>query len=583
MTATQDAAPIDPGPAPWNRVLPNGAPYWTKNYQPGVPATIETPTGPIQEILDRAVAEAGDHVATEFFGAKMTYAQLGSRVQRAAEGLRQAGVKAGDRVAIVLPNCPQHLIAFYAITRLGAVVVEHNPLYTSRELDTMFADHGATVAIAMDSVIGKLTEISAEHRPTTIISVNLLRAMPAHLRLALSLPLPPLRKMRAKLSDGTPGDMSFEQLIASPPLSHEHPYPGVGDLAAIQYTSGTTGRPKGAMLTHANLVANARQGEAWMHGAPVRATTSYAILPFFHAFGITNHITFGVLKQQRQVLFPTPDVDLILKAARRHPPTIVNAVPIMYERIATEASRRGISLVSARWCISGAMALPDATRTLWEDATSGLLVEGYGLTESSPVALGNPFHSSRRPGTIGVPFPSVGMKVVRLDDPQREVGVHEPGELLLSGPQIFGGYWHDQASTEQVLLPGGWLRTGDVVTVDDDGFVSIVDRVKELIITGGFNVSPNEVETELRRHEFLVDVAVVGVPQPRGDEQVIAAVVPEPGHAVDEPVLRAWAKERLAGYKVPRRFVTVEELPRNMMGKISRAEVKTRMAELLDA
>ncbi len=562
---------------PWRRTTEDGAPYWTKNYQPGVPVEIELPTQSLCSLLDTAVSQAGTSVATEFFGAEMTYKQLGDRVSRAAEGLRELGVQAGDRVAILLPNCPQHLIAFYAVLRLGAVVVEHNPLYTAPELERLFEDHGARVAIAMDSVVDKLNQQPKYVRPKAIVSVNILKAFPAKLQVALKLPVPALKAKRAALTSGTKATMSWEKLVGHRPITSRHPRPEVHDLAAIQYTSGTTGRAKGAMLSHYNLYSNARQGEAWMHGAEPRRETSYAALPLFHSFGVTVHSTFGVLKQSRQVLFPKPDVELILAAARKRPPTIYCAVPALYQRTAEGAKERGISLASARWCISGAMSLVEETRELWESVSSGLLVEGYGLTEASPVALGNPFFPSRRAGTIGVPFPSTLMKVVDVNDPTREVEVGEPGELLIKGPQVFQGYWRNPEETA-VTLVDGWLRTGDVVTVDEDGFTTIVDRKKEIIITGGFNVSPSEVEQELRRHEGIADVAVVGLPTAKGDEEVVAAVVPAHGYVIDNDELRAWAKEWLAAYKVPRRFIVVDDLPRSMLGKVLRGDVRKQLA-----
>ncbi len=563
---------------PWRRTLDDGSPYWTSHYQPGVPTEITLPTQSLDSLLETAVREGGNAVATEFFGAEMTYRQLGDRVARAAEGLRQLGVRAGDRVALILPNCPQHLIAFYAVVRLGAVVIEHNPLYTAPELERLFEDHGARVAICMDSTIPTLDKLPNYARPATVISVNLIKALPKTLQLALKLPIGPLKKKRAALSSGTKGTISWEKLINHRPLGRRYPHPHLHDLAAIQYTSGTTGGAKGAMLTHFNLYSNALQGEAWMLGAVVGEETSYAVLPMFHSFGVTMHTTFGVLKQARQVLFPKPDTEMILDAWRKHPATIFCVVPILYQRTAEAARERGQSLSSARWCISGAMALPDDTRELWESLTSGLLVEGYGLTEASPVALGNPFFPTRLSGTIGVPFPSTLMKVVDVDDPNREVKAGEPGELLLKGPQVFQGYWRDPEATENTLVDG-WLRTGDVVTVDEEGFTTIVDRKKEIIITGGFNVSPSEVENVLKHHDAIADVAVIGLPTGRGDEEVVAAVVPSGKGEIDDEELRTWAKERLAAYKVPRQFIEVDELPRSMLGKVLRGEVRKQIAE----
>ncbi len=549
---------------------------WTRHYQPGVPDEIDLPTESLVALYERSVAEAGSSVATEFFGRTTTYAELGDQIARAAEGLRRLGVQAGDRVAIVLPNCPQHVVAFYAVLRLGAVVVEHNPLYTERELRHMFEDHAARVAICWDVAVAKLRALPDDIALERIISVNLLKAFPALKRLALQLPVPRLRATRDKLTQPAPGTISWEQFLAAPPIAPGHPRPGVHDLAVIQYTSGTTGVPKGAMLSHFNLFSNARQGEAWMHGAQYRKEVFYAILPMFHAFGMTLFLTYGILKQARLVIFPSFDVDLVLDAAKKSPPTVYCAVPPIYQATANRAKERGVSLRSAKYCISGAMNLPDAVVELWESVSGGLLVEGYGMTEASPVCLGNPFHPSRRPGTIGVPFPSTHMRVVDPADPEREVGSGERGELLIKGPQVFSGYWNNSEETEKALLPGGWLRTGDLVTVDTDGFTTIVDRVKELIITGGFNVSPSEVEGVLRGHPDITDAAVIGIPAPSGGESVAAVVTLRQGARLDETALRDYSRERLAGYKVPRQIVSLNDLPRSMLGKVLRKEVREK-------
>ncbi len=543
------------------------------HYQPGVPAEIELSSESLVALVERSVHEAADSVATEFFGRTTTYAQLGDQISRAAEGLRRLGVQAGDRVAIVLPNSPQHVVAFYAVLRLGAVVVEHNPLYTERELRHIFEDHTARVAICWDVAVPKIKALPADLPLERIVSVNLLDAFPMVKRLALSLPVPRLRATRGKLTQPAPGTVSWKQLLGSGPLDDRHPRPTVTDLAVIQYTSGTTGAPKGAMLSHRNLYSNARQGEAWMHGAQYRKEVFYAILPMFHAFGMTLFLTYGILKQARLVIFPSFDVDLVLDAARKSPPTVYCAVPPIYERTAIRARERGISLKTAKYCISGAMNLPQSVVELWESMSGGLLVEGYGMTEASPVCLGNPFHPSRRTGTIGVPFPSTFMKVVDPDDPTREVAQGERGELLIHGPQVFQGYWNMPDETEAALLPGGWLRTGDLVTVDADGFTTIVDRVKELIITGGFNVSPSEVEAVLRGHPDLADAAVVGVPSSHGGEGVVAVVLVRPGSVLDESAVLDWCRERLAAYKVPREIVAVDELPKSMLGKVLRKQV----------
>lgn len=550
---------------------------WTKNYQPGVPAEIELPTESLSEMFERSVAEAGEHPATEFFGRRTSYRDLGEAVERAAEGLRLLGVRARDTVALILPNCPQHVIAFYAVLRLGAVVVEHNPLYTSKELRHQFEDHQARIVIAWDKVAGSVLGFPKDVQIDTVISVNLLEAFPAVKRLALNLPVKKLRESKAALSAAAPGTMPWKQLLKSDRLSTSHPRPKVNDLAVIQYTSGTTGLPKGAMLTHFNLYSNALQGEAWMAGAKEREEILYAILPMFHAFGMTLYLTFGVKKQGLLVLFPKFDPELVLDAMKKSPATVYCAVPPIYERTAMAAKEKGVSLRSVKYCISGAMNLPAHVVELWESVSGGLLVEGYGMTESSPVAMGNPFHPTRRTGTIGVPFPSTLMKVVDLDDPHTEVEQGAPGELLIKGPQVFAGYWNNPEETAKTLTSDGWLHTGDVVRVDPDGFATIVDRAKELIITGGFNVAPTEVEIALRAHSDVRDAAVFGKALERGGEMVVAAVELEPGVELDESKLREHCRTQLAGYKVPKRIVAVDDLPRSMLGKILRKQIREQV------
>lgn len=545
-------------------------PDWVRFYESGVPAEIDLPTESLTDMCERSCREAADKVATEFFGATMTYGELGEQIARAAEGLRQLGVKAGDRVAILLPNCPQHLIAIYAVLRLGAAICEHNPMATERELDEVFTDHGAKVAIVMDVAVAK---VQAAAPGVTVVAVNLLEAFPTVKRLLLNLPIGSLKAKKAALTNGETGDLTWKKLVSADPLAESHPRPDVHDLAAIQYTSGTTGLPKGVMLSHFNMYCNALQGVAWMHGARDGEEVSYAMLPMFHAFGMVLYVTFGVYKRAHQVLFPRPDVDMALGVMKKTPPTIYCAVPPIYEKTAKGAAEKGVSLKGVRWCISGAMTLPDDVVELWESVSGGRLVEGYGLTECAPIAMGNPFSPTRKTGTIGIPFPSTLRKVV--DEDGNEVGPGVPGELLVKGPQVFQGYWNNPEATTETMTEDGWLRTGDVVTLDEDGFATIVDRKKEIIITGGFNVSPSEVERVLRDHPGIEDVAVVGLPRETGDEEIVAAVVAPKG--VDTGEVREWAKERLSRYKVPRRVVVVAELPKSMIGKVLRGKVREQL------
>ncbi|TKV28656.1 long-chain fatty acid--CoA ligase [Arthrobacter sp. NamB2] len=555
---------------------------WVESYAPGVSPTFDVPEGTLSDLFDASVASYGRGGALEFFGASTSYRELGDAVARAAAGLRALGVVAGDRVALVLPNCPQHIVAFHAVLRLGAIVVEHNPLYTDRELRHQFEDHGAKVAIVWDRVVPRVQRLPADIPVTAIVAVDLVSAMPRSRRLALKLPVRAAREARAALTTtekltGPRKVVGWRALVHHRPLPRRHPRPAPEDTAVLQYTSGTTGVPKGAILTHRNLLANAAQGRAWVPGLEAGRETVYAVLPMFHAYGLTLCLTFALSIGAKLVLFPRFDVGLVLDAARKSPPTFLPAVPPIYERLAAGAAERGADLSSIRFAISGAMNLPQSTVRTWEAATGGYLIEGYGLTETSPVAAGNPIGPTRRPGTVGVPFPGTDVRIVDPEDTDRDREPGEAGELLIRGPQVFQGYWRKPDETHAALLDGGWFRTGDIVRMDEDCFITIVDRIKELIITGGFNVAPSEVEDTLRTYPGVADAAVVGLPREGGGEDVAAVVVLAPGATLDVEGLRSHCREALAAYKVPRVIVQAEDLPRSLIGKVLRREVRTQL------
>ena len=547
---------------------------WLRYYPDGVPEDIAMPTKSLSTLLEHAARVNPKGLATGFFGAKMTYGQVNDQVLRVAEGLRKLGVGPGDRVAIVLPNCPQHVVAFYAVLRLGAIVVEHNPLYTAREMRHMFEDHAAHVAICWDVAVPKLRNQPEDVQLDHIVSVNMTKAMPRMLRMALKLPVPALRRMRAKLTAKASHTVAWEKLLKTSRLAENYNHADPDELAVLQYTSGTTAQPKGVMLTHRNLYANTMQARQWLIGMREDKETFYAILPLFHSFGMTLNVTLGVMMRAHVVLFPTFDPAMVLGVIRKTPPTVIGAVPPIFAAIATAAKHHHVKLTQTKFCFSGAMKLTSEVNDLWAETGAGPLIEGYGMTEASPVCFGNPLSDERRLGTIGVPFPSIDAKVVDPHDISRPVRDGERGELLVRGPNVFVGYWNNPQETGQTLLSDGWLRTGDVVTMDEDGFTTIVDRVKELVITGGFNVAPTEVESVLRGHHAVAEIAVIGIPDPMRGEAVAAAVVLKHGAKLDVDDLRNYGKRRLASYKVPRQIVAVDDLPKSMLGKVLRMQVR---------
>lgn len=558
--------------------MPAREPLWADSYAPGVPLHLDYGDTTALGLWERSVLRHPDRPALDFLGRTSTYAEVDEEVRRVAGGLHALGVRAGDNIALVMPNCPQNLVAFFAVLRLGATVVEHNPLYTAAELRHPFVDHGARVAIVWDKVVPVIEGLRDGSALEHVVAVDMTTRLPWSKRLALRLPVPKARTARAQLTARAPGAMQWAELASAAPLDESHPRPGKDDVALLLYTSGTTGVPKGVPLLHRNLVANVVQGRAWVSGLREGEESFLVALPLFHAYGVTVSVLLGVALAAKLVLLPKPEIGLIMDAISREVPSFVPAVPPLYQRIVDEAERRRVSIAGIRYALSGAMPLPAALVERWESATGGLLVEGYGLTETSPVIVGNPMSDARRPGAIGVPFPDVDIRIADPEDLDRDVPLGGRGELLVRGPQVFSGYRGLPEETA-AAFHDGWFRTGDVVTMSPDGFLTVVDRIKEMIITGGFNVYPSEVEGVLRTHAGVVDVAVVGLPREDGGEEVVAAVVLVAGVPVQPEELQAHTRQRLTPYKVPRRIVFVDELPTNPMGKVLRRAVVARLQE----
>ena len=559
---------------------------WLNHYAEWTPHEVEYEGKTLLDAYDHTIATYGDRPATYFFGRTQTYNEVDRQVRAAAAGLRAFGIRPGDRVAILLPNCPQHVIAFWAVLKLGAVVTEHNPLYTAHELEGPFKNHGARIAICWD----KATPLAEELRHTTdletIISVNMTEAMPGLMRFALKLPVPQLRKTREKLTGAAPNTIPWEALtgaafggegedVTTPQsLTPDSP-------ALILYTSGTTGKPKGAELSHENLYAQVMQGVAWVPGLDENSNERVlAALPIFHAYGLTFNVTLAMAVAAEVVLLPTPDLKLIMGIMKKRPPTFLPGVPTLYDRIIEAAQENDISLTSIRNAFSGASSLPSRTIERWEQLTSGRLVEGYGLTETSPVIVGNPMDGNRRPGYIGLPFPNTLVRIANPDNLAETMPDGQEGELLVKGPQVFHGYLDRPDANEQAFYDG-WFRTGDVGLMEEDGFIRLVARIKEVIITGGFNVYPGEVEEVLASHPDVADCSVVGLPREDGSETVTAAITLAEGAKLDTDGIKDYCRKMLTRYKVPRAFYHFEEMPGDQLGKVRRREVQAALLERL--
>lgn len=562
---------------------------WLSHYPDGVPAEIDVPDEDVHRALEAAAAQWPDRVALDFYGETTTYAELANDVARAASALLALGVAPGDRVSLVLPNCTAHVIAFYAALRVGAIAVEHNPTHTSEQLGDQLTTTGSTVAlvwtVALDAVLKVQERTSVQH----VVAVDMARDLPLAKRIALRLPIARARKLRAAMQSAIPSETTrWEKLTAkASPLTQDHPRAASSDTALLLFTGGTTGTPKAAELTHRNLVANVVQGNAWA-GFTMGGEVVYGALPFFHAFGLTLCLTLPARIGATLVVFPTFDAEAVLDAQARRPATFMAGVAPMFDRLVAGAAKRptaadGSSILSSvRIAIGGAMPIPAATASAWESATGGLLIEGYGMTETSPVSVGNPCSTERRPGTLGLPFPSTGARVIpqgafdtTVDAEPDKDGVLR-GELLIHGPQVFSGYWNNPDETANVLVEGGWMRTGDVVTMTPDGHLTLVDRVKEMIVTNGFKVFPSQVEDVLREFPGVQEVAVVGLPDTRSGEHVAAALVVD-GALPTLEAIRAHCEGVLARYALPREIVIVPELPRSQIGKVMRRALREEL------
>ena len=565
--------------------------YLRPHYQPGIPAVIEVPDAPLSELLETAARFYSDRVAIDFLGAEMTYRELLEASERAAQVLRTSGVHKGDRVALIMPNCPQHAVALYGALRIGAVVAEHNPLAPAEEIRSQLDAHGARVVIVWEKGIGLATDPRPASRADgdalqgrTVFSVDLSAAMPVRLRAALRLPVERARRQRAAFrAQSLPaGVRSWDKEVAGAHrIPSRFPYPAGSDIAVLLHTGGTTGTPKAAMLTHTNLRANANQAIAWVPMLHEGGENFLCLLPFFHAFGLTFNLFCAVQKAATQVMLPKFSVDQVLAAHERRPFTFFVGVPVMFERILDGAQKRGTNLGTLRYGVCGAAPMPQEVGARWEKATGGFFVEGYGMTETSPIVAGTPMGPSRRLGALGLPFPSTDVRVVDPEDPapDREVPDGEPGELLVRGPQVFAGYWQDEAATQAAILPGGWLRTGDIVR-REDSFLWMADRKRELILTGGFNVYPSQVEAAIRSMTGVADVAVVGLPDGAMGELVCAAVVLAEGAApgsVTLEAVREHAERTVPRYALPHRLEVIEEMPRSQIGKILRRIVREKV------
>ena len=548
---------------------------WHRFYDPGVPPLLEFEDITLPGFLERSAAEYPDATALIFLNRTMTYRELQADVDRFAAALARLGVGPGIRVAVQLPNLPQTVIAFYAALSLGATVVMTNPLYVEREIEHQWNDAGCTVAVVADFLFDRRV---AHIRETLAVEHYVIASIPDFLRFPLNL-LAPLRLRRADpplLASVKPGPGVHLMRSLMKQTAPDRPRPAIAmdDTALLQYTGGTTGVAKGAMLTHRNLSCNVQQVTAWFVDVRRGGEVMMGVLPFFHVFGLTVAMAFPLSVAGAVVLMPNPrDMPQLIASISKHRVTLFPAVPAMFNAIVNAQGVEKLDLTSVRSCFSGSAPLPPDILQRFEKMTGGKIVEGYGLTETSPVTHANPLDGRRKIGSIGVPLPNTDMKVVSLEDGTTEVGVGKQGELLLKGPQVMRGYWNAPEQTAAAFTDG-WFRTGDIAAVDADDYTFIVGRKKDMIIAGGYNIYPDEIDAVLVAHPAVLEAATIGIPDPKRGETVKSFVVLRPGQRATADELTEYCRRELAAYKVPRSFAFLDELPKSSALKILRRELQ---------
>lgn len=540
---------------------------WVKFYEPGIPASLTYPELTLGNALSQTVAKFPGHTALLFFGKRITYAELDGLVNRFSHALSGLGVKKGDRVALMLPNIPQMVIAYYGTLRIGAIAVATNPLYLQHELEVQLKDSGAEILVALDMFYPTISRAL----PKTSVKKLILCGIKDYLPFPLNLLYPIKAKIEKQWVSvkRVPPIYDFLSLLreaqATPVITAVSP----DDIAILQYTGGTTGTPKGAILTHRNLVANTVHNKVWLSRGKEGEERILAVIPFFHVYGMTTAMNLGVLMGAELIILPKFHTKEVLEIINKYRPTIFPGIQAMYLAIGNYKKIHKYDLTSIKAAISGAGPLMHEVQERFEQLTKARIVEGYGLSEASPVTHCNPVFGRRKMGSIGLPFPDMEARIVDIETGEKEMPVGETGELVVKGPQVMKGYWNNPVETAHALR-GGWLHTGDIAKMDEEGYFFIVDRIKDMIKTVGENVYPREVEEVLFTHPKVKDVVVVGLPDGFKGEKIRAYIVLKEGVTATKDEIIQYCREQLSKFKVPKEVEFRDQLPKTLVGKVLR-------------
>jgi long-chain acyl-CoA synthetase len=548
---------------------------WLTSYEKGVPEFVEYEDVCLPAFLERSAERFPDRSALNFQGYRIAFRQLKEMVDRFASALSAFGVTRGDRVALLLPNTIPCVAAYYAVLKIGAIAVMNNPLYSDRELDHQFNDSGAKLLVTLDLLGNRMIDL----RPKTHIQQIVITSIGDYLPFPKNWLFPLVAKKKKLAADVKPADdiFAWKSVLAD----HRPNPPSVTldfeDVAMYQYTGGTTGVSKGVMLTHANLSRNVQQCRAWFPTFNEGAEVMLGALPFFHVFGLTTAMNFAIYMGWEDILVPKPQPEQLLEAIGKYKPTFAPLVPTMYIGILNHAGIDRTPLTSIKGCFSGSAPLPVEVIRDFEKRTGAVIVEGYGLTETSPVTHINPFAGGKRKaGSIGLPIPDTECRIVDLKDGRTDLPTGETGELMVKGPQVMPGYWNKPDATAETLVDG-WLHTGDIAQMDAEGYFYIVDRKKDMIISGGYNVYPRDIEEVFFEHPKVKEATAIGIPHPKRGEAVKVFIVLKEGATATQEEMIAFCHQKLAKYKWPTEVEFRTELPKSNVGKVLKKELRQKM------
>ncbi|MBU2514130.1 long-chain fatty acid--CoA ligase [bacterium] len=542
---------------------------WHKSYAPQVPPSINYEKVTIPEGLERTALRFPDKVSLIMMGKKLTFSQVNELVNRFANALADLGIKKGDKVAIALPNMPQAVIATYAVFKLGAVVVMHNPLYTERELEYQLNDSDSKLCICFDLLVPRILKLKPKTKLENVIACHLKDYLPFPIKQLF----PYIKKEMHREVDPKEGVLDFADLIKKYPAKAVDMDLSFDDLSTLLYTGGTTGVSKGVMLTHKNISVNVQQLKAWIYDANEGQDIIMGIFPFFHSAGFTAIMNQSMYRGLTVPLIPRPEPETILKMVRKHKPNWFPCVPTIYVGILNHPDFAKTDFTSVRGCVSGAAPLALETIREWEKSVGATIIEVYGLSETSPLSHANPWGGKTKVGSVGVPVCDTDCRIVDITDGKKEMPQGESGEIVLFGPQVASGYYKKPKETAE-SFKDGWFYTGDIGYMDEDGYLFIVDRKKDMIIAGGYNIYPREIDEVLFQHPKIKEACAVGIPDSYRGETVKVFIAPKPGETLTKKEVDDYCRENLAAYKVPKRVEFLEELPKSAIGKVLRRELR---------